>query len=198
MEYVRVSDAPVPIWFAELAADPEVPEIVDAPILELIKQHGGLAFRGVSGSRLPTILRTGVDVEPADSVIYCDFTPDKAFEYGGPDKVMLVLRCCRSDKTPVLRRAVTQILPDTPPELVQEAEELYPYEIRRSDAGVTRCRVLPESPARLEYLSVYGHFIDGDPWDALVGILVYSQTREGHTSAMRSVLEIARRAELSS
>jgi hypothetical protein len=60
--------------------------------IEVIRAGKGLLqYRGVALNRLPTILRTGVDTEPTHGVFWSSDRIGKALEYGGRDKVVLVL-----------------------------------------------------------------------------------------------------------
>src|SRR5436190_4047920 len=48
-----------------------------------------LQYRGVTLNRLPTVLRSGCDVEPSDRPFWSSDRIDKALEYGGLEKVVL-------------------------------------------------------------------------------------------------------------
>ena len=178
------------------ASDFSVPRLLgDAPVLHLYRSHpGGIAFRGVSLDRLPKILSAGIDTEPTDSIIYCDFI-SKAHEYGGDAKAIMAFRYCGDDEQHVVRRAVTQILPTTDARDTAELRRLYPFEIDQPTPNtVTLCRVQPASPAEYNYLQTYGYFIPNDRWDALVGLLIYGDT-DALTSA-RSVVDTFTRASV--
>jgi hypothetical protein len=91
VEFKLVTAEPVPVWVTEVDANafgyrPPLDEMdlcksVDLPM-------GDVEFRSVSWDRLPTILATRVDVEPAaDPTFVSDFA--KAWEYGGLPKVVM-------------------------------------------------------------------------------------------------------------
>lgn len=49
------------------------------------------AFRAVSLDGLPTVIATGIDVEPSTAPFFSTSDPTKALEYGGLPKLMIVL-----------------------------------------------------------------------------------------------------------
>jgi hypothetical protein len=172
------TDSPIPVWAADNQGfDPIMDSdrlLAVPPVMDLYMTHpGGVTFRGVSLKRLPAILTAGVDVEPTDSIIYCDFI-SKAYEYGGDDKVIMAFRYFGSDEQHLVRRAVTQILPATSAEDADERRRLYPHDLGPNSAGNPRlCRVKPKTHADFTYLRTYGYFIPDNPWDALVGLFIY-------------------------
>src|SRR5690606_25473664 len=81
------------------------------------------------------------------------------------------------DGVVLVRRAVAEIGPDTPPADAQTTRELYPIVVGAPRAGfLDLCRVKPESVALLNYLRAYGHFIPSDPLEALIAIFVYGDS----------------------
>ena len=112
MKYEFWQHDPVPIWGVETEQDAKFDPVVE-PLLNLMVAHKGVTMRGVAIDRLPTILSTGIDVDPTDRVIYCEIG-DKAYEYGGFPKVVMVLRY-RDD---IRRAGPVSRLHDRVPELV--------------------------------------------------------------------------------
>ena len=91
VQFTLRATQPVPVWTAAVDAKTHQHH---APITQraLRKSFDMLSwhteFRGVGLDRLPAILATGVDVEPATAPIFVsDF--DKAWEYGGWPKVVM-------------------------------------------------------------------------------------------------------------
>jgi hypothetical protein len=187
MKYEFWQHDPVPIWGVETYQG-EAFDVVAEPFINLLlANEGGVTMRGVEIGRLPTILSTGIDVDPTDGVIYCEFG-DKAYEYGRFPKVILTFRYRDDAGRQVTFPVFRTVFSDSSRESVREARSLYPFELGRDDeARERRCRVQPESEAHANYLSAYGYFIPGNPWDALTAVFVFG-TRE-HLDAARAVVE---------
>ena len=113
MKYEFWQRDPVPIWGVE-AHQGEAFAGFAEPFMDLIRANkGGVTMRGVEIGRLPTILSTGIDVDPTDGVIYCE-VGDKAYEYGGFPKVIMVLRYKNDAGTQVTFPACRIVYPDCP------------------------------------------------------------------------------------
>jgi hypothetical protein len=147
---------------------------MDRPVLDLVKKHKGLTFRGVGVERLATILSTGADVYPTDSIIYCGAL-EKASEYG---PLILAFRHRDEDGALVLQRAVATIRPETAAEEAAALRISHPHVLSGSGEIIRVCRVQPEHQARLNYLRDFGYFVPGDPWRALVGMFLYGSGDE--------------------
>lgn len=185
MKFVQWSTEPVPIWAAD-AGPSDVPNQFEPPVLDLLVDHSGLVFRGVGLDRLPTILATGVDVSPTDSLIYCA-EMDKANEYGDFPRVIMAFRYRDENKQTVLHRATATIFPFTSPDNAAELRALYPFETaRRDDCTVHLSRINPTDTVRMNYARDHGHFLPGDPWRALVGLFVVADA-DGLAAAHETV-----------
>ena len=137
MKYEFWQRDPVPIWGVE-AHQGEAFAGFAEPFMDLIRANkGGVTMRGVEIGRLPTILSTGIDVDPTDGVIYCE-VGDKAYEYGGFPKVIMVLRYKNDAGTQVTLPACRIVYPDSSPESVAEARELNPFELESDGEGRQR------------------------------------------------------------
>ena len=85
VQFTLRATQPVPVWTAAVDAKthqhhPPITQRALRKSFDMLNWH--TEFRGVGFDRLPTILATGVDVEPATAPIFVsDF--DKAWEYGG-------------------------------------------------------------------------------------------------------------------
>jgi len=124
-----------------------------------------LQYRGVALNRLPTILRTGVDTEPAHGVFWSSDRIGKALEYGGRDKVLLVFDPRR------LRPASIVLDGECPREERCEVERMYPTVVWETGQS-TKLSRLPAS----EYhggigYDHYAYWIPDDPFDALMLII---------------------------
>jgi hypothetical protein len=190
MKYEFWQQDPVPTWGVE-AHQGETFDWSAEPFINLMRaNNSGVTMRGVEIGRLPTILSTGIDIDPTDGVIYCE-VGDKAYEYGGFPKVIMALRYENDAGKQVTFPACRIVFSDSSPESVAEARELYPFDLGRDSEGrARRCRVQPASHAELSYLSTYGFFVDGNAWDALAAVFVFG-TRE-HLDAARAVAEAFR------
>jgi hypothetical protein len=124
-----------------------------------------LQYRGVALGRLPTILRTGVDTEPAHGVFWSSDRIDKAIEYGGRDKVLLVFDPRR------LRPGWVVLDRKCPREERREAERLYPTVVWETEQS-TKLSRLPagEYHGGIGY-DDYAYWIPDDPFGALMLII---------------------------
>lgn len=124
-----------------------------------------LQYRGVALNRLPRILRAGVDTEPTHGVFWSSDRIDKALEYGGRDKVLLVFDPRR------LAPATVILDSDRVPEERCEVERMYPTVVWETGQS-TKLSRLPAS----EYhggigYDHYAYWIPDDPFDALMLII---------------------------
>lgn len=139
-------------------------------------------FRGVSLSRLDAVLTSGIDVSPTDDVIWADFL-EKALEYGDSEKVVLIL-----DHRRMLRS--WECLPvDAPAEQLERARAIYPYEAPTSDGKrIWFSRLSKDRPQfGSSAEAAYAWFIPGDPWQALIGLIIATTTDEGWLEAERKI-----------
>lgn len=182
--YKRRDGFPVPTWNVEVNPDDPhaTPSLMDLPVRGLLKTHRGLTFRGVGIDRLSTILATGLDVHPTDSVIYCDAI-QKAIEYGD---VVMAFRHRDEDDNFVLSRAIVTINPETSIADAASRRLSHPHVLKDENGVVTLCRIEPEHQARINYLGAHGYFITGSPWDALVGLFLFGDAAD-HAAAGDSV-----------
>jgi hypothetical protein len=114
---------------------------------------------------LPYVLARGLDVAPTDAPIWVSYI-DKAMEYGGLPKLLLVLDPMQLDRTfreiPVgdARRAALH--------------KTFPTEIQSQDGSRLWLSRLAADDRRLGpgYEEAYGHWIPGDAKQALIAIVV--------------------------
>jgi hypothetical protein len=172
LDYQLRMEKPVPIWVVR--GDDE-PSAVDPPVLAVsialrsTGNRGWLRFRGVSIDRLPVIARTGVDVEPADSPIFCDCI-EKAWEYPGTGH-RDTPRAVMAFKGASLARSFQTRSLDASADEIAEVRKSYPHMSEREhDLWFSR-----EEPRGYEEL--YGYWIPGDAKDALLAIFLFGETQ---------------------
>jgi hypothetical protein len=175
-----VTEDPVTVWAIKVDANafeycPPLDEIDLCGSVDIL--GGDVEFRGVSWDRLPTILAAGVDVEPTtDPIFVSDFA--KAWEYGGLPKVVMAFDGSRLQRT---YREV--VLSDATDEEIAQLMIDYPTRIEVGAGDrLWLTRFSSTDPrAATDYEGAYARWIPGDPFDALLAILVF--TAEGMTAA---------------
>lgn len=123
-------------------------------------------FRGVSIDRYESIKRNFIDVEPQDAVVFADCL-EKALEYGGWPKLILVLRW------KFMSRSFQCVSAETPPDELDRIRQQYPSLVNLMDGTLWFSR-LPEGDVRIAsmYESAYGWYVSGDPKDALAALMI--------------------------
>lgn len=185
---------PSPFWYIELPENGNTPRIT-FDYQQLLRKldnrtpadprtPGGFffsKFRAVELDRLESVLRYGIDVEPKDSVIFADGF-DKAWEYGGFPKLMMILDRSRLDAS------WRDVPASTPPAELADLRRTFPTMVQMPDGQFWLSR-LPESNRRLAtpYEGAYGYWIPGSPFNALQGILLFARDID-------DVLPVVRRA----
>jgi hypothetical protein len=132
--------------------------------------NGYIEFRGVSYDRLPAILATGIDVEPATG----DRTDIRvrlrqAWDYGDWPKVIMVFDGMHLGYT------YRQITSDTPAEEVARLMMEYPTSIQDHSGERIWLTRLPETDSRAasSYEAEFARWIPGNPFDALRAVFVF-------------------------
>jgi hypothetical protein len=158
-------------------ADPQVPCLDFVSIVRsvaLASQHQisdtdlfRCIFRGTSWERLPVVLRTGIDVEPADAVFFADEF-SKAVENGGWPKIMLALR------REYLDRSYREVPSDTSPLAVNLLREKFATVLPSTDGKHLWLSRLPASHSALgtPYESEYAYWIPERAADALIAVII--------------------------
>jgi hypothetical protein len=128
-----------------------------------------LQYRGVALERLPIVLRSGCDVEPSDRAFWSAESLEKALEYGGLAKVILVYDPRR------LTPAWVIIDADCPTPERANLQRLYPTVVWDKGES-TKLSRLPQS----EYhdgigYDTYAHWIPSDPFEALLVIIAIAR-----------------------
>lgn len=172
MKFELMMQTSVPVWLVTdvdskpkigAAWDSELYPQVDAAVFE---SRPPPVFRGVSPDRLLTVLSSGVDVEPADSPIYCsDF--DKAWEYGGPSMGKGLRLIYALDSTKLDRTFRTLPLDATDSEIAK-VRETFPHQHQQDDC-LWFSRINRYFPG---YEIPYGYWVPGNAKDALLGVFL--------------------------
>ncbi len=147
--------------------------------LHLPRASGGEAtwpsFRCVDVARLPVILRTGCDVEPSNAVLFVDHSASKALEYGDrTNKVMLLF------DGEQLRSSHQEVAADLDAAELAALARDYPTRLVSEDGTHLWLSRLPEGDRRINtpYETEHARWIPGDPWKALMGVIVLVSTDE--------------------
>jgi hypothetical protein len=177
----------VELSVVELAEDPSSidPDFFGLALADAANQPDdstGVAYRCVSLSRLPTVLKEGIDLEGESPVI--SVGPfSKAWEYGGWPKVVLGYRWDR-----VLKIAL-RVSQDESSEKVETLRRVYPHEFLDGD---DRCFSVfdEESFHGLSGGSLQtGRFIPGDPFEALCMVAVIGSAGDSLGANVQAVID---------
>jgi len=140
--------------------------------------------RGVSADRLTYVLRHGIDVDPTDAPIWVSGI-DKAVEYGGWPKLILVLDATRLDRT--FRELATS------GDATERAllRRTFPTECASEDGSHIWLSRLAPTDTRLAtgYEIAYGRWIPGDAREALLAILVVQHPAYGQLINLSDLVE---------
>jgi len=130
--------------------------------------------RGVSADRLTYVLKHGIDVDPTDAPIWVS-SIEKAMEYGGWPKLILVLDVKRLDRT--FRELATS------GDGTERAflRRTFPTECASEDGSHVWLSRLAPTDRRLAtgYEVAYGRWIPGNAREALLAILVVQHPAYG-------------------
>jgi hypothetical protein len=167
----RISDSPVPLWLITVAEPPPFrPPFNHYRFLKQIAPTlVPCQFRGVPFTRLETVLRTGIDVEPPDGVIFAEHF-EKAWEYGSWPKLILAL-----DRTTL--SPTCHIVPrDTPQFQVEELQRVFPTVLRSEQEEMLWMSRLRADSGLIgtEAEASYARWIPGDPKEALQLLMIFA------------------------
>lgn len=193
-EFIAVTtlpDMPVMTWIVELPTD----EYRQRPPFHLVDLcQAGLSgfedemvvylYRGVHFGRLETVLRTGIDVEPADSVIFADFF-DKAWEYGEYPK------CILGFKRASLERSFRCVPRDTPEDELRVFAATYPTRVvdPKDPDWIWLSRLRPDD-TRLAtpYEEQFAYWIPDDPRDVLQTLFIITRPSD-HAETLETLAQ---------
>ena len=149
-------------------------------------------FRSVELTRLSTIIQTGCDVVPPHAPLYASDYPSKALEYGGANKVILVL------DPKGLQKTFKKVRRTEAPEILDQFRSEYPTE-KVIDEEWLWFSKLPAGDGRIgtAYETNYSFFIPGNPHEALLMLfLVGNSPCELRSEFKRSTTHIVADANL--
>jgi hypothetical protein len=164
--------APFTVGYVEYPSvgkfDPMVPFYEFETLLEQ-ELLGTCYFRCVALTRLATIIRTGIDVEPSDMPIFVAMDPEKASEYG---EVMLAL------DIGYLERTYKEVSAETPQQELADLRSIYPTMLTSEDGESLWLSRFPQGHTSIQspYEWQYARWIPGDPFKALQAVLVFGQS----------------------
>ena len=177
---------PRPLIVASFGEELDV-DALGMACLELGGAVGVTHWRCVTLDRLPIVLASGVDVEPADAPIYVTPHVDKAFEYGGAIKwgtqeptVLLGYNHRALDRT--FREVPSDIAPDE----LDKLKTTFPNVSPSTDGETLLLSRIASGPPAYEFN--YGYWIPGDPFDALRTVVVIGRRDRGIGSATRDAV----------
>lgn len=187
---------PVPLLVASWPADFTEGPIAKALLVPLYKLGERLQIpweppllRCVGLHRLKCVMETGVDVEPSDSVIWTDRSPQKVLEYGDtPGRIMLIFSSSK------LEPSWREVDAASDPGELEALRRKYPTVLRSQEGSKLWFSRLPETDRRIgqPYEVAHGRYIPGDPWQALQAVMLFGPDHEALIqTARRIAAEIA-------
>jgi hypothetical protein len=192
IELAAVAPCPVLVCagvYGELVAD-DLDMLAMCYAIETVRSAKRcLQYRGVALERLPIVLRSGCDVEPPDRPFWSAERIEKALEYGGLEKVVLVYDPRR------LTPAWVIIDADCPVQQRADLERLYPTVVWEKGES-TKLSRLPQS----EYhggigYDDYARWIPADPFEALLLIIAIARPEYPLASEVQRMLNECRSPE---
>ena len=163
---------PYPIYLARASDDFWPPEWLQtwylSKTLEWFKAKGlAVVSRGVSLDRLQFVLENGIDVPPG-APLWVEIGIEKAWEYGGSPKLLLVLA------QEALQPAHLVLPSSTPEQELEVYKTQYQTVLRREDRGEIYLSRLKPTDRRVGsgYEQAYCRFPAGDPRNCLVAIII--------------------------
>ena len=192
IELAAVTPCPVllcPGVYGELVAD-DLHMLATCYAIETVRAAKRfLQYRGVALERLPIVLRSGCDVEPPDRAFWSAERIDKALEYGGLEKVLLVYDPRR------LTRAWVVIEADCPAQDRADLARLYPTIVWDNGESTKLSRLPPsEYHGGIGY-DDYAHWIPADPFEALLLIIAIARPEYPLLSDVRRMISECRKPE---
>jgi len=141
----------------------DVASVLGIPPLALY----GCQFRGVPIDRLPTVLKTCIDVEPSDAPIYANVV-SKALEYGGWPKLLIGLDTLK------MRRTFKQVPSSISIDELTELRRTYPTMLTSKDGQKLWLSRLSEGDTNLggSYEKAHGWWIPGNPKETLIAAII--------------------------
>lgn len=178
VRYTLLGDDRFPVWGTVMQKRhlaPAWPESLPEPQLPLMLAQ----YRAVSWNRLPTVLRSGVDVEPSDAPLYLSDW-EKAWEYGGFPKVVFALT------TSTLKRSFHSLPPDADVAEIARWQRTFPHRLDLPSGMIWLTLFDPKKSSGPAYEVAHGWYVPGDPATACVGVFLHGS--EDHVAEARDLL----------
>jgi hypothetical protein len=180
-----LSETPVPVYLARADSLRPPKWLEDWYYKKFIEWVGtvapkGVVCRGVSLERLAYVLDQGIDV-PAGHPLWVDISLDKAWEYGGTHKLLMVL----SNEFLQLSHHVLPL--NTPEDDLETYKKEYKTIVRgESEVWLSR---LPQTDRRVgsPYEVAHCRFSVGDPHIALISLVIVLPPDE-ETDSLKALL----------
>lgn len=130
-------------------------------------------FRSVELPRLGQIIQSGCDVVPTSAPLFASTFASKAWEYGGPDKVVMAFDPAR------LQATFKKVRKSESPALLDQLRIEYPS-AKEMDQDWLWFSKLPPGDGRMgtAYETKYSYFIPGNPREALLMVFLVGNDRE--------------------
>lgn len=163
LEFKQLRAGAPSIYFCEGDFDKHHSPVSERVLREHFLARGrGYEYRGVSIDRLPRILATGIDVEPTNGPIWVG-SFEKAWEYGGLPKVVMVLAMDALEPSFVSRSK------DADPKELEDLKAAFSY-VTEFEGKIWFSLVADPNPG---YEVPYGRRIAGDAREALVAVFIF-------------------------
>ena len=167
MHGCKLCDRPAPQAQRPLrTTDPFWREPDVTAVWKLDRELASCDFRGIDIKRLGHVLSFGVDVEPADAVIWTDCF-DKAWEYSNYPKLLLAY------KISALKPTFQELSADASTEEHRSVRQSFPTAVAVAPGKIWYSR-LPADDTRVTSQNevAYGRWIPGNPFEALQAIII--------------------------
>ncbi len=181
-----VATRPTPLVVATLPAELDVDKL-ELACLMLQAPTGAALWRAVAFDRLPTVLASGVDVEPSDAHISAGDI-GKALEYGGRIKwgdrdPTVILGFMRQGLDRTFRKVSSSLDQDE----LSDLKKTFPN-VSPSEDGETLLLSRMPNTIPFAYEFAYGYWIPEDPFETLKVVLVLGQRGSRISGATRAAI----------
>jgi hypothetical protein len=169
---------PVPLFQLEIAGAQYTvhPPFDHFALLQRASELSGVdlwdcGFRGINASKLPSVIRNGIDVDPTTSIVFVDDF-EKAWEYGQWPKIIIALDWSKLDHT------FREVPAATSSEELTSLCAKFPTKRVSKDGSLLWLSRLGDNDPRVttEYEVAYARWIPGNPFDALRAVFAFGLT----------------------
>lgn len=189
MTLQKLANNPCPIWLLPYPVGFERKNLateLEANLGKLFPEDAlvPLLFRGVGSDRLPTIMKTGCDVEPSDAPLFVG-PLTKALEYANDgDQIIQIFRA------PLLLPSWQEWPASTALDDLAEVQRSYPTVLHTEDKAWSFFSRLPQGNPRLAspYEREYGFWIPGNAHLALAGVIIITEDVDQFTAFLTNLV----------